>query len=192
LAVWTLPLDFSRMPIPDTWIEALRNNELNPERLCEVYDVIPAHYMKWMFQISTYPVYFSHYVGLLQHSLNEAYVDKWRRLNKWTSEHIPFAAKAYQQMVSELFKQNKLVKGELIIRGKKVDLSQIRANLLCVSAKKDHIVLEEQARPIIDLVSSKDKTYEVIDSGHVSLVLTKTFQQLLGDWLASRSQPTEA
>jgi hypothetical protein len=40
----------------------------------------------------------------------------------------------------------------------------------------------------MDLVSSEDKTYRVVDAGHVSLALTGGFAVYADQWLATRSR----
>ncbi len=51
-----------------------------------------------------------------------------------------------------------------------------------------HLVLEKQSLPVIELVSSEDKTYEVVEAGHVSLALTGAFAVYADKWLSTRSQ----
>jgi poly(3-hydroxyalkanoate) synthetase len=83
---------------------------------------------------------------------------------------------------------NKLLKGELVIGGKRVDLSNINCPLFVVSTSRDTLVLEPQSLPIMDLVSSMDKTYQVVEAGHVSLALTGTFAIIADKWLSARSE----
>ncbi|MDQ0198319.1 poly(3-hydroxyalkanoate) synthetase [Neobacillus ginsengisoli] len=108
-------------------------------------------------------------------------------MNKWTLDQVPFAGEACRQIANELFKENKLVKGELMIGNKKADLKNIKANLFVVSGSRDNLVLEEQSKPIMDLVSSKDKTYITVEAGHVGLALTGVFAGIVDKWVSSRS-----
>ncbi len=71
------------------------------------------------------PVYFTNYTMLLSRA-DDAYVDKWRRMNKWTIDQVPFTGEAYRQLANDLIKGNKLVKGELMVGNKKVDLRILR------------------------------------------------------------------
>jgi hypothetical protein len=41
----------------------------------------------------------------------------------------------------------------------------------------------------MDLVSSKDKTYLCVESGHVGLALSGMFAGIVDQWAASRSNP---
>ncbi|MEH7275150.1 alpha/beta fold hydrolase [Neobacillus vireti] len=184
----TVPIDFSTMVGPDKWAEGLRNGDINIDRFIEVYGNVPSSYVEAIFQAVTTPIYFSHYASLLNRADDEKYVDKWRRMNKWTSDHVSFAGEAFKQLINDLFIENKLVKGELIIENKTADLKNIKSNLLVISSSKDQLVLEAQSLPIMDLVSSKDKTYKIVEAGHVSLALTGLFAIVIDEWASTRSK----
>jgi poly(3-hydroxyalkanoate) synthetase len=126
---------------------------------------------------------------LLNRAHDSRYVDKWRRMNKWTTDQVPFAGEAFRQLSNDLFKENKLVKGELMIGDKNANLKNIKANMLVVSSSNDNLVLEPQSLPIMDLISSEDKTYKLVEAGHVSLALTGLFAVVVDEWAASRSNP---
>ena len=66
-------------------------------------------------------------------------------------------------------------------------LKNITSNVFAIASKRDQIVPIEQTEPFIDLVSSEDKTYKVVDAGHVSLAFSKGFPEMLDEWLRTRS-----
>ncbi|WP_307794940.1 alpha/beta fold hydrolase [Alkalihalobacillus sp. BA299] len=187
LIVATVPIDFSVQSAPDKWVEAIKNGDYNIDRLVEVYGNMPPAFVNAMFRSISAPVYLTPYVQLLTKAYDDKFVERWRRFNKWTKEHVPFTGEAFKQLSNDLGRDNKLVKGELTIRGKKVDLAKIKADLLVVSSKYDHLIPEEQSLPIMDLVASKDKTYQLVEAGHVSLALSGKFPVLLDEWLTKRS-----
>ncbi|NEU30932.1 alpha/beta fold hydrolase [bacterium LRH843] len=187
LMVAATPVDFSIGGLPSSWQQAIENGELNLDHYIDVHGNIPAHVIESMFRMVTSPVYYSPYVNLYDRAWNEQYVDKWRRINKWQREPIPLAGETFRQLMKEFMKENKLVKGELILRGKRVDLSNIHANLFVVSSKNDHLVQEKQALPLLKLVSSKDKTHICASAGHISLAIMKEFTDMLDEWFKERS-----
>jgi class III poly(R)-hydroxyalkanoic acid synthase PhaC subunit len=189
LIVATVPIDFSTLAGPGKWAEGLRNGDINVDRLVDVYGVIPSSYVEAMFRAVSSPIYFSHYTMLLNRADDQRYVDKWRRMNKWTTDHVSFAGEAFRQLTNDLFKENKLVKGELMIGNKYADLNNIKSNLFVISSTNDNLVLEPQSLPIMDLVSSKDKTYKLVEAGHVSLALTGLFAVVVDEWASARSNP---
>ncbi|MEB1807009.1 MAG: alpha/beta fold hydrolase [Bacillaceae bacterium] len=187
LIVATVPIDFSVQSAPDKWVEGMRKGDYNVDRLIEVYGNMPPAFVNAMFRSISAPVYFTPYVQLLTKAHDDRFVERWRRLDKWTKEHVPFTGEAFKQLANDLGRDNKLVKGELTIRGKKVDLANIKADLLVVTSKYDHLIPEEQSLPMMELVSSEDKTYKLVEAGHVSLALSGKFPVLLDEWLTERS-----
>ncbi|MDR7076548.1 polyhydroxyalkanoate synthase [Neobacillus niacini] len=189
LIVATVPIDFSSFAGPEKWAEGLKNGDFNVNRLVDVYGNIPASYVEAMFRAVSAPIYFSHYTTLLNRAHDQRYVDKWRRMNKWSTDQVSFAGEAFRQLSNDFFKENKLVKGELIVGDKNANLKNIKANMLVVSSSNDNLVLESQSLPIMDLVSSEDKTYKLVDAGHVSLALTGLLAVVVDEWASTRSNP---
>ncbi|MEH7252533.1 alpha/beta fold hydrolase [Neobacillus niacini] len=187
LVLSTIPIDFSIGIVPNKWQEALQSGQLSFDSIADVYGVIPADIMYAMFR-GLSPIYISPIVNLITRAYDEDYVDKWRRMDKWTKDATPFSGAAFQQLFNDLFKENKLVKGELMIGGMEVDLHNIKCSLFVLSTSRDTLVLEPQSLPIMDLVSSVDKTYQVVEAGHVSLALTGKFAVFADKWLSSRSE----
>nr|WP_263328271.1 alpha/beta fold hydrolase [Neobacillus sp. Marseille-Q6967] len=189
LIVATVPIDFGPFIGPDKWAEGMREGHFNFDRFIDVYGVIPPALVEGMFRAIGAPIYFTNYTMLLSRAYDQRYVDKWRRMNKWTLDQVPFAGEAYRQLGNDLFKENKLIKGELLVGNKKVDLSNIKANLFVVSGSRDNLILEDQSKPIMDLVSSEDKTYISVEAGHVGLALSGMFADIVDGWVSSRSNP---
>lgn len=189
LIVAAVPIDFETFIGPEKWAEGLRKGIIDIDRFVDVYGIVPPAFVEGMFRAISAPFYFSHYTTLLNRAYDPQYVDKWRLMNKWTTDQVPIAGEAFRQLFVDLFKENKLVKGELMVGNKKASLGNIKANLFVVSSANDHLILESQSLPIMDLVSSKDKTYKLVEAGHVSLALTGLFAPIIDEWASSRSNP---
>ena len=43
-------------------------------------------------------------------------------MNKWINEHVPVTGEAFRQISNDLMKDNKLIKGEMTVRGKRLIL----------------------------------------------------------------------
>lgn len=189
LILCVAPLNFSDPPIFDKWIEAIRNGDLNMDRLLDAYGFIPGKFMKYSMRAVSAPIYFSHYLSLLNKGYDKDYVDKWRRFNNWTEGHIGFSGAAVKQLLNDLGKDNKFMNRSLVIRGKKADPSNIKANLLIVAASQDRLVPENLSKDFINVVSSKDKTYTLVSGGHTTLAVKgKGLPAFLADWLPKRSE----
>lgn len=136
--------------------------------------------------------FYGPYVSLVDRANNEQFVNNWKLLQKWVSDGIPFPGEAYRQWIRDFYQQNKLIKGELVIRGRKVNLKNITANVLNMSADKDHIAQPHQVKALMDVISSKDKEYVSLPTGHVSVTFgpkaVKITYPTVGDWLEKRSK----
>jgi polyhydroxyalkanoate synthase subunit PhaC len=135
--------------------------------------------------------FYGPYVSLVDRANNEQFVKNWKLLQKWVSDGIPFPGEAYRQWIRDFYQQNKLIKGDLVIRGRKVNLQNITANVLNLSAEKDHIAQPHQVKALMDVISSKDKEYVTLPTGHVSITFgpkaVKVTYPTVGDWLEKRS-----
>jgi polyhydroxyalkanoate synthase len=85
-----------------------------------------------------------------------------------------------------------LVKGEIRLRGRRVDLSQVEASLLNISGAKDIICPLSQTEATMDLVGSEDKEHLILDAGHVGLITSPAAREIfwprIANWLESRSR----
>ena len=136
--------------------------------------------------------YFGSYAMLWDNIENSARTDAWHAMNTWVRDTIPMAGAAYQQLINEFYKENKLINGTLKIRGERVDLGQLRANLLNVIAEGDHITPPCQSESIMDLVGSEDKDVLRVRGGHIGIMAgsgaEKNTWPHIDQWLAPRSQ----
>ena len=79
------------------------------------------------------------YVSLVDRADNEKFISSFKLLQKWLNDGIPFPGEAYRQWIRDFYQKNKLIKGELVVRGHKVELKNIKANVLNLSGQNDLI-----------------------------------------------------
>ena len=113
-------------------------------------------------------------------------------MSQWVDDSIPFPGEAFRQWIRDFYQENKLAKGELELRGHRVDLSKVECPVLSIAGEKDYICPVSQAEPAMDLVGSQDKEFLVLDAGHVGLmggpVAENELWPRVRDWLEPRSQ----
>lgn len=189
LVLTVSPIDFSVVPFFDQWANVLKRGEVSFDHLFDVMGILPAKSIQAGMRLVTNPIYYTPYLSLLNKAYDDEYIEKWKRINKWTNGHIPFTAAAMKQLMNDIGKYNKLADGGLIIDGKKAELSNITANLLVVSTDLDRLVLKEQNIRVVDLVSSEDKTFTVVNGGHTTLATNGELPSFLSEWLPERSRP---
>jgi polyhydroxyalkanoate synthase subunit PhaC len=115
----------------------------------------------------------------------------YQAMAKWVGDNPPFPARAYREWITWMYKENRLVRGRLRLRGERVDLRRIDQNLLVVTAGADHIAPPPGTLPLLDLVSSGDVTHLDRPGGHIGLMAgSKAKQEIwpdLAEWLGERS-----
>ncbi|MEH7248604.1 alpha/beta fold hydrolase [Neobacillus niacini] len=186
LILAAVPIDYSDLIVPDKWVKAIQKGTLNFDRFADAYEVIPSEFLYAIF-MGLQGFNIGPTINLVTRAHDQKYVDKWRRMDKWMKDAVTFSGAAFKQMFNELYKDNKLVKGEMKIGGQKVDLANIKCSTLVITSTRDELVLESQSLPVMDLISSEDKTYQHVEAGHVSLCLTGMFAFAIDPWLSERS-----
>jgi polyhydroxyalkanoate synthase len=115
----------------------------------------------------------------------------YQAMAKWIADNPPFPARAFREWVTWVYKENRLARGLLRIRGRLADLRQIRQPLLIVTAEADHIAPPANTVPLLDLVQSTDVTHFARPGGHIGLMAgSKARAEIWPDlarWLSERS-----
>jgi polyhydroxyalkanoate synthase subunit PhaC len=118
-------------------------------------------------------------------------VRSWLAVSKWVDDAAPFPGETFRRWVRDFYQGNKLVKGKVMLRGSRVDLSNIRCAVLNVSGKWDYVVPPSQAEAITALARSSDKASVSADAGHVGMLagpgVVGGLWLRVQDWLAPRS-----
>lgn len=132
------------------------------------------------------------YMALPETMKNKASLMNFLRMERWVADSPAQAGETYRQFIKDMYQQNKLVKGELTLGGRKVNLANITMPVLTIYAKDDHIVPPATTKPINDLVGSKDKELMEFPGGHIGVFVGARSQDLLtpaiAQWLLERDK----
>jgi len=119
-------------------------------------------------------------------------VESWHAMNTWVTDNIPMAGGAFRQLIVDLYRNDRLMKGEMMIRRERVDLKRLRANLLTVIAEGDHITPPCQSEAILSKIGSSDKNLRRLPGGHIGMMAgsgaEKRTWPLIDNWLGTRSR----
>ena len=136
--------------------------------------------------------YVLNYLKLWDNLDNPQVVEAWKAMNTWVTDNVPLAGGAFRQLVVDLYRNDRLMRGEWVMRGERVDLKKIRANLLTVIAEADHITPPCQSEAIMSKVSSKDKELFRVRGGHIGIMAGSGADKItwphIEGWLRARSK----
>ena len=182
------PIDFSQIGMFGLWLD---RKYFNVDRFVDTLGAVPADMVKAGFKLLKPTMDLSTNLNLWWNLWNPDYVSGFNALNKWANEYLPFPGEFFRQWVRDFYQQNKLIKGELMMAGRRVDLREIRCPVLAVGAKEDNIAPPACVKPLIDVVSTRDKEYVELPGGHISLIAGRGASvhcwPKVASWLAARS-----
>ncbi len=115
----------------------------------------------------------------------------YQAMSKWVGDNPPFAGRAFRQWVTWMYKENRLIRGRIELRGKRVDLRNITQSCLVVTAGSDHIAPRHTTTPFLDVVGSDDVEHMARPGGHIGLMAgSKAKREIwpeIAAWLEPRS-----
>ena len=71
--------------------------------------------------------YVGNYVKLWDNLDDPGVVESWHAMNTWVTDNVNLAGGAFRQFIVDLYRNDKLMRGELVIRGERVDLAGFKA-----------------------------------------------------------------
>lgn len=191
LILLTAPLDFSNKEAI-TFAKWTDERYFDVEKVLGAFGNMPADMIDYGAR-ALKPVenYVLNYLRLWDNLDNPQVVASWHAMNTWVNDNIPMAGGAFRQLIVDLYQNNRLAKGTLVIRGERVELSKIRANVMNVIAEADHISPPCQSEAIMDKFGSQDKELYRIPGGHIGIMAgsaaSKRTWPHIDAWLGKRS-----
>ena len=196
LILLTAPLDFTDKQAGG-FVRWVNDQAFDPEKLIDAFGNVPGELIDYGAK-ALKPVenYIGSYLTLWDNLDNPRIVESWHAMNTWVTDLIPMAGATYLQLIQELYRENRLIEGTWVLRGERVDLSHIRANLLNVIALSDHISPPCQSESVMKKVSSQDQFLMKVKGGHIGMMagsgaLKYTWPHIKS-WLADRSDAPES
>jgi polyhydroxyalkanoate synthase len=192
LILLTAPLDFSNKQ-DITFAKWVDERFFDVDKVVAAFGNMPGEMIDYGAR-ALKPVdnYLLNYLKLWDNLENPQVVEAWKAMNTWVTDNVPLAGGVFRQLIVDLYRNDRLMRGEWMIRGEPVDLSRLRANLLTVIAEGDHITPPCQSEAILSKVGSKDKELFRIPGGHIGIMAGSAAHKItwpqLEHWLGPRSK----
>ncbi|MCZ7357949.1 MAG: class III poly(R)-hydroxyalkanoic acid synthase subunit PhaC [Candidatus Methanoperedens sp.] len=179
---------------------------LDVDKMVDYYGIVPGDLLNVGFLLTDpFRLMIDKYVGLFEriegepdnagYLRNEETVKTFLRMEKWIFDSPDQAGEAFRQFMKDCYQNNLLIKNEMKLDGKKIDLKKITMPLLNVMAETDHLVPNAASIPLNDAVASEDKETLIFPTGHIGIFVGSKSQKevcpKIAEWLKPRSLPEE-
>ena len=123
---------------------------------------------------------------------DEDFVENFARMERWLSEGIDVAGAAYEEFITDIYQENKLMENELVLGGERVDLENIEMPVLQIVAEYDHLIPPNASKPFNDAIASEDTEVLEFPTGHIGMsVSSRSHDELWPQvcaWFEERSK----
>ena len=119
LVLLTTPIDTTGS-LYATWVA---RDSFDVDRVADVYGAVPGRTVDWANKLMK-PVtnYWTTYRRLWQQVLDgEARRDAYQAMAKWVADNPPFPGRAYREWITWMYKENRLVRGRMRLRGRRAE-----------------------------------------------------------------------
>ena len=188
LVTMVVPIDFSgNDALLFRW-----SKFMNIDSLVDAYGVVPGDIMNFAYLIlKPLELTMNKYISMVDKMDDPEFMKNFMRMEKWVFDSPDQAGETLRQFIKDLYQGNKLIKNELVLGGKQVNLKNITMPLLCACAEYDHLVPLSASRPLLDAVGSTDTQFISFKTGHIGMYVSsqsqKTIAPQIVEWLTSRS-----
>jgi polyhydroxyalkanoate synthase len=111
-------------------------------------------------------------IQLVDKAEDDSFLEGFLAVEAWSNDNVSFPGRAYERYIEELYRRDLLVSGELVVSGRRIDLSAIRCPSLVVTFEHDHIVPADNAAAILGRTSGREERIH-LSGGHVGAVVSR-------------------
>ena len=164
------PIDFEHAGIMATWT---RTPTFDVGAIVEAFGNVPWQLMQASFHLLKPTTTAQKLVALADRAWDDEFLEGFLATERWGTDNVSFPGACYARYITELYRENRLVRGGFSVAGRPAELSQICCPTLALAFADDHIVPLPSAQPLVERISSRDKHLIVQRGGHVGAVVSK-------------------
>lgn len=180
------PIDFA----PNDGLLFRWAKHLNFDTIVDTYGTVPGEFLNAGFSQLRPFQKIDKYVSFMNMAGDEDKMLNFLRMEKWIIDSPNQAGECYRQFMKDLYQQNKLVKGELVVGDRTVNLKNVTCPVFNIYAGADHIVPPATSIPLNELVGTKDTRMMEVPGGHIGIFVGSRAQKELAPgistWLHER------
>ena len=112
------------------------------------------------------------------------------RMQQWINDSPDQCGEAYREFLKDFYQENRLIKGEVVLDGQKVALSNLTMPVLNIYATLDHLVPPASSQALKKFVGTKDYEEFAFRGGHIGIYVSSKAGKLVApkivSWLKER------
>lgn len=164
---------------------------MDVDALVDAFGNIPGEFMNLGFlMMKPFQLGIGKYLEMIDILDNEEKLQNFLRMEEWIFDSPDQAGETYRQFMKDFYQGNKLIKKEVRIGEKPVDLAAVRMPVLNIYAEQDHLVPPRSSVALEQHVGSTDYTVRSFPVGHIGMYVSGKVQRdlppLIADWLKER------
>jgi len=161
------------------------SQHLDVDTMVEAFGNVPGEFMNWGFlMLKPWQLMVQKYVGFVSVLDDEENLRSFLRMEKWIFDSPDQAGEAFREFIKEFYQGNKLIRGEVELGGRRVDLKNITMPVLNIFANEDHLVPPSSSKALEKVVGTQDFTTLSFPGGHIGIYVSSRSQRELAPTIA--------
>ena len=172
------------------WARALTHDDI--DALVEAYGTAPGSMVGFAFLMMNPVSNLTKYtIDLIDVLNDDARLLNFLRMERWIADRPDHPGEVLRQWMKDLYQDNKLIRNELQLGGRNVDLRNITMPVLNIYATGDTIIPVSCSKGVGVHFGTKDYTELAVPGGHIGTFVGSKAQKILApslaDWFKKRS-----
>jgi polyhydroxyalkanoate synthase len=172
------------------WTRALTHEDIDD--LVDAYGAAPGSMVGFAFLMMNPISNLTKYtIDLIDVMDDDAKLLNFLRMERWIADRPDHPGEVLRQWFKDLYQDNKLIRNELVLGGRNVDLRKITMPVLNIYATGDTIIPMSCSRGVGDHFGTKDYTEVAVPGGHIGTFVGGKAQKILApalaEWFKARS-----
>ena len=198
LALTVTPIDFhgdkedpqAGSGYMNQWTRALTSEDIDD--LVDAYGGAPGSMVGFAFLMMNPVSNLTKYtLDLIDVMADDARLLSFLRMERWIADRPDHPGEVLRQWFKDLYQENKLIRNELVLGRRRVDLREITMPVLNIYATGDTIIPVACSKGMGEHFGTRDYTELAVPGGHIGTFVGNKAQKILAptlaDWFKSRS-----
>ncbi len=169
LVALAAPIRFADDGMLSRWV---RSPAFDVDALVNGFGNVPWQIMQASFQMLRPTLNLWKTVRLLDRAWDDRFLDGFFAIETWGNDNVSFPGECYRTYIRELYREDRLIRGQLSLSGRRIYLSDITCPVMAITFAHDNIVPWESASVLLDEVGSSDTEHVHLAGGHVGAVVS--------------------